>query len=676
MRKLFLILLSVSLVFSCGKIPEPGPDDPGTGTEDPTPGPGPGPDTPTGLPAFSTWSIPDPFDVPFEGLLHLNYKGLKVGDEIRLTLRDNNSVSYTMKCTAADDEKGADFTVPSKFVGAVCRVNVDAGNRYLEKEVFVNIVDYTDIDKVPGRTTYGRVIDLDGKPIQGVSVSDGVLVTTTDSEGRYYLASMRKNGYVFISVPKDYRTSVNRTIPQFYQNFTSTSSSVYELHNFVLEAQPNSNFRMIVYTDTHLAARTNDLNQFKLFKNDLREQIGKAKSEGVALYALTLGDLAWDQFWYDNSFDLKSYREQMADLDLAVYNMPGNHDNDPYVSDDFLAENAFRKNLGPTYYSFNVGDAHFVMMDNTLFSNKGASQGVLGDVQDYKEGFTANQMKWLANDLAQVPAGSTVFFCNHIQYSNRASLKSDGSFTFVYSMPAEYRAELIDLFAPYDVHILSGHTHINYTNRFSAKLMEHNIAAVCGDWWWTGYYTSSKSHLCRDGAPSGYKIFDSRDGALSWVYKGYDRPADYQFRAYDLNNCLIDRATYCPKSNTKVSDAFFSEYVHGYDTARSDNHVLVNVFDYDDDWTVSIRENGKELTVKRVDTYDPLHIIHFNTRRMSTNSTSMTFPAVMTAHMFEATASSATTPLEITVTDASGRVYKETMTRPRKLLDMSKSSNY
>lgn len=674
--KRLLLILSACLALTFCKVPEEGPVDPDPGTEDPTPGPDPEPDPAPGLPAFSTWNIPDPFDIPLEGTLNIPFKGLRAGDRITLTQRDDSSVTFTLTCTAADDEKGADFTIPANFAGAVCKVSVDAGGRHLDKEVFVNIVDNGDVAKVPGRTTYGRVIDRNGRPVPGVSVSDGVLVTTTDSEGRYYLASMRKMGYVFISVPGNYRVAVNRTIPQFYQNFTSTSSSVYEMHNFILEEQPNSNFRFIAFTDTHLAARTNDLNQFKLFKEDLRAQIARAKADGTPLYALTLGDLAWDQFWYDNSFDLKSYHDIMADMELPVYNMPGNHDNDPYVSDDFLSENAFRKNLGPTYYSFNIGSVHFVMMDNTLFSNKGASQGVLGDVQDYKQGFTDNQLKWLTNDLAQVPAGSKVIFCNHIQYSGRPSLKSDGSFSYAYSLPAEYRTALIDLFGPFDVHILTGHTHINYTNRFSDRMMEHNIAAVCGDWWWTGYYTSSKSHLCRDGSPSGYKIFDLKDGELTWLYKGYDRPADYQFRAYDLNNCLIDRATYCPKSNDKVSDAFFSENVHGYDTPRSDNHVLVNVFDYDDDWKVSIRENGKELTVKRVDTYDPLHIIHFNTRRMSTNSTSLTFPALMTSHMFEATASSATTALEITVTDAAGRTYSETMSRPRKLLDMSKSTNY
>ncbi|MBP5521294.1 MAG: calcineurin-like phosphoesterase C-terminal domain-containing protein, partial [Bacteroidales bacterium] len=117
-------------------------------------------------------------------------------------------------------------------------------------------------------------------------------------------------------------------------------------------------------------------------------------------------------------------------------------------------------------------------------------------------------------------------------------------------------------------------------------------------------------------------------------------------------------------------------YVHGYDVQRSDNKLLVNVFDYDDGWTVKAVEGGTQLPVKRIDGYDPLHIIHFNTKGMNTNSTAMTFPTLMTSHLFEVSARTATSPVTVTVTDSFGRQYVETVIRPLKLYDMSISSNY
>ena len=232
----------------------------------------------------------------------------------------------------------------------------------------------------------------------------------------------------------------------------------------------------------------------------------------------------------------------------------------------------------------------------------------------------------------------------------------------------------------YTVHFISGHTHTNYTNIMNPKMMEHNIAAVCGTWWWTGYYSKNKCRLNGDGTPSGYKIFDIDGSDVKWRYKVMSRDASYQFRAYDLRNSQITRELYCPVSSSKnVSDAFFSEYANGWDKSintTSTKKILINVFDYDDEWDVSVTENGTKLSVSRIEAKDPLHTVFFNMGRMSANSTSMTFPTGNTAHMFEVSTSQTTSTVVIKVTDRFGRVYEETMTRPRKLLDMTKENKW
>lgn len=196
----------------------------------------------------------------------------------------------------------------------------------------------------------------------------------------------------------------------------------------------------------------------------------------------------------------------MADLDIPIYNIPGNHDNDPYVADDFESENPWRENLGPTYYSFDIGDIHYIQLDNTLFTNTGGAQGTVGKL-DYTEGLTADQLRWLEADLQRVPAGKTVFVGMHIQFTNRYRI-ADGKLSWSYAMPADCRAKMLDLLAPYTVHFVTGHTHINYANRITERMTEHNIAAVCATWWWTGNYTNGRTQMCRDGAPAGYGLFE------------------------------------------------------------------------------------------------------------------------------------------------------------------------
>ena len=688
MKRIFKIFMSCALLVtflggaglitsSCTPEDQPGeeqkgPDD--STEEEETPS---APGTAAAFSKFiSMISKGETIQIPLEGEWNLLYKGFKAGDKITITMVNDASVTFTLECTSADDVAGAVFTIPTKFIGGMCKVVAEAGGRTTTGTCFVEIVDTAEVEKKSGYTTYGRVVDYEAKPVAGVAVSDGALVTTTDSEGRYYLRSERKNVFVFISIPKNYRVAIDRAVPQFFQRFKSTRTSTYEQHNFVLAPEENVKHRVLVWSDTHLANRTDDANQFKkFFKPDIEQQIAKAKSEGVKLYAIGLGDLAWDEFWYKNDYSLKDYREDISDFDLTIFSSPGNHDNDPSIADDFLAAAGFRENLNPLYYSFNIGDIHYIMMDNTLFKNSGATSNNY-NVQDYTEGFTDDQMKWLKADLATVPEGTTIIFGLHIPWTNRS--QANGNFT--YAMPATFRTQVESLLSKYTVHFISGHTHTNYTNIINSKMREHNIAGVCGTWWWTGYYSKNKCRLNGDGSPSGYKIFDINGSDVKWNFKALARDASYQFRAYDLRNSLITRELYCPANkNTNVSDAFFSQYANGWDKSAntsSTRKILINLFDYNDNWKITVTENGANLSVSRVEAYDPLHTIFFNMGRMNSNSTSMTFPTGKSAHFFEVSTSSATSTVIIKAEDPFGRVYEETMTRPRKLYDMSKEDKW
>ena len=47
-----------------------------------------------------------------------------------------------------------------------------------------------------------------------------------------------------------------------------------------------------------------------------------------------------------------------------VFSAPGNHDNDPTVAnDDFAAAGPFRQIIGPTDFSFNIGNVHYILPD-------------------------------------------------------------------------------------------------------------------------------------------------------------------------------------------------------------------------------------------------------------------------------------------------------------------------
>ena len=96
--------------------------------------------------------------------------------------------------------------------------------------------------------------------------------------------------------------------------------------------------------------------------------------------------------------------------------------------------------------------------------------------------------------------------------------------------------------------------------------------------------------------------------------------------------------------------------------------MLINVWGYDPAWKVEVSENGIPLAVTRVSVKDPLHLISYEALRLDKGATpTSSFETDATGHMFEVTASSATSTLDIRVTDRFGRVYTEQMIRPKAL---------
>ena len=513
-----------------------------------------------------------------------------------------------------------------------------------------NIADFPDVN-IKG------LVSCNGAGIADVTVSDGYEVTVTDAEGVYYLSSQKRNGYVFISTPGNYEAPVVDNIPQFFKRLRSGAGQV-ERMDFDLTAVNNERHTVLAITDWHLADQQNDLVQFNSCLADMNSLVHSYQSAGTKTYVLTLGDMSWDYFWYRTGFALPQYADMLKRVNAGVFNVMGNHDHDPYFAGDWIAEQAFRSIIGPNWYSFNLGKAHYVALDNIVYINTGGSQGVLGNYS-YTGAITADQIDWLKKDLAHVADKSaTLVIAMHIHLfnpSNNAFILSNGQ-------------ELINCLSEFsNVHILTGHTHINnniipYMGRM---LMEHNFAAICATWWTTGNTGYAGNHICKDGSFGGYGVFEMNDKNVEWYYKsvGYDR--NYQFRTYDRNTIHITAAQYAPNANTAFA-ARAPEFASIWGSQHSGNEVYINVWGYDPNWKIEVTEGTVSLPVTKVTAYDPLHIISYNFKRLNMNQEPID-QTQSTSHFFRVTAGSPTSTLNIKVTDRFGNVYTETMMRPKEL---------
>lgn len=602
--------------------------------------------------------IPIVYNISNDTDIQILGKGFIEGDEIQFVPHTGGDIKI-IPVKAIEDQKiilsSAGLLMEGRYDVYVLRGTV----RQMIGRTFINQVFNVNLPDKAGMNIKGTVYS-NGKGIANIVVSDGVEITKTDENGVYYLASFKKTGYVFISQPANYEVKIVNAVPQFFKNLAGLTAEA-EIKDFELTAVNNDNHAIVFLADMHLANRNDDLAQFtRGFMTDVKATAAEMREQNKRFYALTLGDQSWDAYWYENNFGLREYVKQIQELDFPIYNTIGNHDNDPYFTNDWLSESKYRNILGPTYYSFNLGKIHYVVLDNVVYKNIGGANGMMGD-RSYEATITNEQIEWLKKDLALVEDKSApLVVAMHVPLYNNPTL---GAAT--YSLKnASTLLNVLQSFS--NVKVLSGHTHINYrVKQESSNVEETNVAAVSATWWWTGKSGYAGNHISRDGSPGGYAVWENTGKDQKSYYKSTGQPKNYQFRSYDMNTVQITAATHTPNAEAEFK-AKVPSIAGEYATKTSNNEVMINVWGYKKNWKITVTEAGTNLPVTQVYKKDPLHIISYATQRLNVNADpTSSFMSVNTTHLFSAKASKANTTLEIIVEDEFGNMYKETMTRPK-----------
>ncbi len=568
-------------------------------------------------------------------------KGIEKDDLINIS---SSSYSAEVAVSIVSESKFS-FVIPDDLKSGAYNIVLKRGEKKKKLgATYIAIIIDGDVPDIKGKNVKG-IVHVGGQPLQGVVVSDGCQVTVTDVNGFYYLDSDKGHGYVFISVPSGYECYRTGAIPVFFKHFTQPEK-VTERIDFELKKSPDqTRHRMLVFGDMHLANRSNrDLLQFKDFIADVNELTGKTD---VPVYALTLGDMTFDSFWYTNSYMFNNYVMDISQLEnLAVFHTIGNHDHEmgkkgAYPVGDTETVVKYKAALGPTYYSFNIGNVHYVVLDNIYNTNDGTG------ATSYVDKVTDGQLEWLKKDLSHVSKSNTLVISSHAQYHSKSG-----------SVSLDNYSAVTDCFRGFaDVHLFTGHTHLVY-NVIDNGIFEHNAGAVCATWWWTGHH--SDIHIGQDGAPGGYTVVDFDGNTVKWQFKGTGKDTDFQFRCYDGNTVHITADKYIP-GESSANKSKFNSYASDWQKERNDNSVYINVWNWDPEWKIEVTEAGKSLEVTQVKLRDPLHLIAYTAPSIGTP----TFATSENLHFFKVTASGPSTALEIKVTDRFGNVYTETMTRPR-----------
>ncbi len=380
----------------------------------------------------------------------------------------------------------------------------------------------------PSETAVGVVfVDSNGnekldpgeRRLEGIRVSNGKEIVVTDKQGKYQLP-VSHDAVIFVIKPKGYRTPIDqeRQLPRFYYLHKPLGSpkTLYpgvrptgdlpSSINFPLYPQKEpGQFKAIMFGDPQPRNQT----EVDYVAHDVVEElIGTDASFGV-----TLGDVMFDNL---SLFDNQS--KAIALAGIPWYNVIGNHDLNLEAKTRQHVNETFERVFGPTYYSFDYGEVHFMVIDNIdWYIPEESERG------KYRAGIGERQLAFLKKDLELIPEDQLVVLMMHVPLIGVGD-----------------RQELYRLIEkrPFCMSI-SGHTH-HHEHRFitkedgwqGAEPHHHIINVTVSGSWWSGQKDENgiPHSMMACGAPNGYSILSFDGHQYQLDFKAARKEAGYQMR--------------------------------------------------------------------------------------------------------------------------------------------------
>ena len=515
-----------------------------------------------------------------------------------------------------------------------------------------------------------------GAPLANVVVSDGLLCTTTNANGFYSLKSnLADTKFIMVSIPSGYTAPTDSNgLPIFYHRVTDNEKSknlCVADFSFNKISNNSERFTLLVGADPQPRARTagydnnayHSLDCCEDLYRDMREKAATITNQNV--YGLMLGDIV-----HENMDLYDDYIAGLKTLGFPMFNVLGNHDNDKTAKTDIEGRRVFEEKLGPTYYSFNIGKLHFIVLDNLIMNLNDSGELKGYDVQ----GLTDEIWQWLQNDLQYVDHSTTLLVAAHSPMFKLIN---------THNRTAQYREEYGDLFAKYaKVHVWTGHTHNTYNYNYPASskwavIEEHTVARSTGELWTNEYLAG--------GTPRGYTVVEVNGNNIKWHFrptiyqtgsfvstsKYTSKKPNYVYRDWNYSNGVAKMKS----DNSTLSEAYQmkiykpGEYHNTYADMIAGNatnkYVYVNVFLWDDKWQKP-KYNGVEMEAVGykdaycLATYEIQN--HYKTYGYTLKTDSGYGPEDNNIHtIFRAVENRASGTGTVTVTDRFGNNYSSTV---------------
>jgi len=408
--------------------------------------------------------------------------------------------------------------------------------------------------------------------VEGICVSNGREVVKTDRNGKWRLP-VDEDTILFVIKPSGWSVPVDANqLPRYYYIHKPNGSPKYRYEgvaptgplptsiDFPLRPQREPNkFRMVLFGDPQPRNQA----EIDYMAHDVIEQVVRDAAAMDAKFGLSLGDEMFDILSL-----FESLNRTIGTIGLPWYNTVGNHDMNYDAPDDATSTETFQRVFGPTYYSFNYGPVHFIVLDDVIWHGA-QTLGYHGEIAQ-------RQLDFVKNDLAHVPKDRLVVIAMHIpivDVTNREALYrliEDRPHTLSFSAHTHVQA----------------HHFLDAADGWRGKTPHHHLnhATVCGSWWGGALDERGIPHATMsDGAPNGYSIVEFDGTKYKVTFRAASRPEWDQMNVY------------------------LPEQVAAAETGSAD--VVVNVFAGSERSVVEMRVgNGRWTRMENFEGQDPLYL--------------------------------------------------------------------
>ena len=373
-----------------------------------------------------------------------------------------------------------------------------------------------------GANVFGTVKTSDGKPLEGIPVTDGRQYVKTGSDGSFSMTSdLSEARFVYVSVPAGYRALLRDGVPQIYRRIPRFAIAVQA--DLVLEpCENNKDYTILMIADPQVRPYGWD-NSMEVWHSTVAPdaEAFRASLPGD-VYCINLGDLV-----YNEMYAWDDYLDGAAKVNCTTFNVIGNHDYDQFNLFDTNQGNIFFETyVGPEHYSFDIGDIHYMLVNTILYDRK--------DNNDkYHYGLDDRTLAWVEADLANVPKDKIVMVCAHNNLFKTPNKSPHGSHNFYGLNYQKY----LDIFRQYkEVYSWNGHSHTSfyydYARHFGVDT-EHGAPNIqCISVTRATGALRFNAPIGPEGEPQGYMVMNVRGENVDWWYKGVGTGKDYQMRAY------------------------------------------------------------------------------------------------------------------------------------------------